>query len=73
MSIFSERIKETRRKAKLSQQKIAELTSLDVRLYQYYESDTKCPSLSNAEKIADALGVSLDYLCGRTDNPSINN
>ena len=72
MSIFSERIKETRQKLKLSQQKIAELASLDVRLYQYYESDKRCPSLANAEKISDVLGVSLDFLCGRTDNSEIN-
>ena len=27
------------------------------------------PSLASAAKIADILGVSVDYLCGRTSNP----
>ena len=32
---------------------------------QYMNSPTREPKLSNALKIADALGISLDYLAGR--------
>jgi len=33
-----------------------------------YEKDQVSPSLDNAEKIAQTLGVSLDWLCGLSDN-----
>ncbi|MBQ8357125.1 MAG: helix-turn-helix transcriptional regulator [Clostridia bacterium] len=72
MSTFSERIKDMRYQKQLSQQKMAEILGIDVRLYQYYESDKKCPSLINALKIAIALDVSLDFLCGRTEMQEVN-
>ena len=72
MEIFAERIKALRKQKKISQQKMAELIGIDVRLYQYYESNEKCPSLSNALNIAVALSVSLDYLCGLTEKSEIN-
>lgn len=33
---------------------------------------TSMPKADNLAKIADYLGVSVDYLLGRTDNPNIN-
>ncbi|MCL2696470.1 MAG: XRE family transcriptional regulator [Oscillospiraceae bacterium] len=32
----------------------------------------KLPNIATIAKIADYLGVSIDYLAGRTDNPEIN-
>ncbi len=37
---------------------------------QYMTKPDRDPRLSTAIKIADALDVSIDYLAGRTDNPS---
>lgn len=72
METFAARIKEIRKQRKLTQKGVAELANIDVRLYQYYEAGTLCPSLTNAINIADILAVSLDYLTGRSDNPNIN-
>lgn len=39
-------------------------------LSQYMNNPDRDPRLKTAAKIADALDVSLDYLAGRTENPS---
>lgn len=39
-------------------------------LSQYLNKPDRDPRLSTAAKLAEALGVSLDYLAGRTDNPA---
>lgn len=35
--------------------------------------DTSSPKIENIQKVADYFNVSVDYLLGRTDNPSIKN
>ena len=37
-----------------------------------YETGTREPSISELVRIADYFNVSVDYLLGRTDKPSIN-
>ncbi len=37
-----------------------------------YKNGIKIPTVNNLVKIADYLGVSVDYLLGRTDNPVVN-
>ena len=57
----SNRVRELRRKAKITQQKLAELTDLDYKSIQRLEGKSPefYPKLSTLEKVAKALGVSL--------------
>jgi transcriptional regulator with XRE-family HTH domain len=70
MSINLDRLKELRKSKKLMQKHIAGLLEISDRQYRSYEAGEVDPPLSNAEKLADYFGVSLDYLTGRTDNPN---
>jgi len=65
MSIFSERIKEERKKRKLTQGDIAEQLGITRSAYTLYKTGKSLPSLETAVKIADIFQVSLDYLTGR--------
>lgn len=60
------RIREIRTKMKLSIPQLVELTGISRRTLQDIEKRGDC-LVSNALKIADALGVTLDELC--RDNP----
>ncbi len=70
MSLFSERLKETRQNKKISQKHIANAIEISETQYQNYEYGKKEPTISNFEKIANYFDVSTDYLLGRTDNPN---
>jgi transcriptional regulator with XRE-family HTH domain len=59
---LGERIKFRREKLGLTRNQLAEVSGLSRHLIYKYESDLHDPSLFNATCIADALGVSLDYL-----------
>ena len=72
MSNFSEKLKTLKAQKKVRQKDIAEAIGVSLRAYQYYETDTKEPTMSNLIALADYFDVSLDYLVGRTDNPAIN-
>lgn len=67
MTQFSARIKEIRKERKLTQKQMAELLGTTERNYQYYESGTREPNLETFASISDILGVSTDYLLGRSD------
>ncbi len=64
LKIFSERLTETRQAAKLNYKELSEKSGVTSTAISYYEKGTKAPTLESAAKIAVALGVSLDWLCG---------
>ena len=64
------RLKSLRTEKNITQKSLAEYLSVSERAYQHYESDTREPPLSNAAKLADYFDVSLDYLVGRSDDPT---
>lgn len=72
INTFSERLRETRRGKDLTQAQLAKLSGVTAATISAYEStDSKkgCnPSLENAAKLAEALSVSLDWLCGSIVN-----
>lgn len=70
MSYFSERLKATRQEQKLTQKNLAEYLKIQERAYQNYEYGNREPSLDTLIKIADYFNVSLDYLVGRSDDPT---
>lgn len=67
--MLSKKIKELRKKAGWSQQKLAEETGLSYSVVTKIEQGTaKQPTIQTIIKLADAFGVSLDVLVGRKNN-----
>ncbi|ASN62132.1 helix-turn-helix domain-containing protein [Latilactobacillus curvatus] len=66
-----ERIKEISKKRGYSLTKVNEMANLGTNTI--YSWKTKEPSFNNLKAVADVLGVSTDYLLGKTDNPSVSN
>lgn len=67
-TIFAERLREARTAAKLTQAQLsmeAGVTAATISAYESADGNKgKNPSLENALKLAQALNVSLDWLCG---------
>ena len=63
--VFTTRTKELRTKMGLTQKELATRAHVAVASYSSYEKGMKTPPLDSALRIADALAVSLDWLCGR--------
>lgn len=59
---FAERLKNLRKKSGYSQKEFAELVNLHQVQYGRYERGDSRPYADTLTKIADALGVSTDYL-----------
>ncbi len=68
MSITAERIKELRTQKKLTQQGLADIINSSRGTVAKYEGDERNPSYAMLSLIADALGTTVDYLQGKTDN-----
>jgi len=64
--MLDQRIKQLRKKAGLSQQKLAEKSGLSYTVITKIEQGVaKRPSIQTMVKLADAFGISLDELMGR--------
>ena len=70
MEILSKRLQELRKKHKWKQEEVAEQCNMVLRTYRRYETGEREPQASALVKIADFYDVSIDYLAGRTDDPS---
>jgi transcriptional regulator with XRE-family HTH domain len=70
LSIFSERLKDTRLKNKISQKQIAQDIGISESLYQYYEYDKREPSIGNFAKLCEYFNISADYLLGFSNDPT---
>ena len=62
------RIKELRRKQKITQLKMAMDLNLNQNSISRYENGERQPDINELIRIADYFGVSIDYLVGRTDD-----
>lgn len=71
MSTFGERLKQARKAAKLTQRELAQRLSTDVmNISRWERGEVKRPSGENLAALADALGVSSDFLLlGREPAP----
>jgi len=69
---FSSIFKELRKKNKKTQLEIAEYLGLTPRAIRYYERGERRPDFDGLIKLADYFNVSLDYLVGRSSNPTRN-
>ena len=65
--LFGDRLLEVRKKKKLSQDQLAKTVGAHAPVIGRYERGEVKPSIEMATKLAEALGVSLDYLVGSTD------
>ena len=63
---IGERIRQERRNQNISQSELAARSGLSMASIRRYESGERTPKVSDAEKIADTLGVTVYYLTGRT-------
>lgn len=72
MGSFSQRFKHLREKKGWTQDEVAEKLGVSRPTIAGYESEEKgrIPREETLHKIADLFGVSLDYLLGRTDDPT---
>ena len=66
------RIRDMREDNDLTQQKIADVLLCDQSLYSKYERGEREIPLALLIKLADYYDTSLDYLVGRTDDPTFN-
>ena len=67
---FSERLVFLRRKCHLTQRQLATDLNLSELAIQNYESQRRKPAFDVLLAMADYFDVSLDYLVGRSDDPS---
>ena len=70
--IFIQRLKDTRERKGLSQGELAQLTGLKPAAVSHFETGIRLPSFENLRRLADALAITIDYLVGRTDAPSLS-
>ena len=68
MSEFSERLRRLREKRRIKRYILSQRCGLHSDAIGRYERGEQEPDLSSLIAIADFFNVSLDYLCGRTDN-----
>lgn len=65
------RIKDTRRKNKMTQKALAEKVEVAEITIRQYENGSRNPNPDMLCKIADALDVTTDYLLKRADEPNV--
>lgn len=65
--LFGERLAQVRKKKKISQDELAKAIGVHAPVIGRYERNEVKPSIEVATKMAEALGVSLDYLVGFAD------
>lgn len=64
---FSERLKDLRKQAGLTQVGVAEKLGISQPAYASWERGVKKPTQENLVKIAQTLNVSVDYLVGNSE------
>lgn len=70
---FHERLREARLRAGLTQKEVADRVGIKADAgYRQYELGKSLPGIALATRMADALGVSLDWLAGRTDKMELD-
>ena len=63
------RLKEARQQKGLSQSELADLAHVSRQAYSLYERDLRRPNWETMIVLAKALGVSVDYLLGLSEDP----
>ena len=71
MTTSGERIKTNRKRAGLTQEQLAKKIGVSLMTVRRYEKNERIIPDTVLQKIADALGVTVDYLLGRTNQPNV--
>ncbi len=72
MATFSERLKELRKRKKMTQQELAEVTSANQGTIARWEKGSLEPSIEQIILLSDTLDSSIDYLLGTVDYDARN-
>ena len=67
---FSERLINLRKNRNLTQKQVYEAVGMSALGYQRYEYGTREPAYQKLIALADYFNVSIDYLVGRSDDPT---
>ena len=67
---LSEALRRFRKSVKITQKQAAEIAGVAERVSQSYEYGKVIPTATVLIAITDYFDVSLDYLCGRSDDPA---
>lgn len=70
MYTFGSRLRELRSNKKLTQKELGSILSISESAVGMYERGEREPSFDLTRKISNYFEVSVDYLLGRTDDPS---
>lgn len=66
------RIRDLREDNSLTQKEVAEKCYISKKTYERYENGERIPPIDFIIRCADLYGVSIDYLCKRTDKKEVN-
>jgi transcriptional regulator with XRE-family HTH domain len=69
--IFGQRVRSARQMAKRTQKELGESVGVSENAVHQVECGRNWPSLPSTILMAEELGVSLDFLCARTDTPHL--
>ncbi len=67
---YGERIAILRKKRNLTQEELAKRIGITRAALSHYEKDRREPDYETLQKFADFFDVKIDYLLGRTNDPS---
>ena len=71
LQTFSERMEKARNTLRITKSDLAAMSGVSKQAISFYESkdpkNRRAPTVENAAKIAEALGVTVDWLCGLND------
>jgi|GEM_PF-2437333 len=70
--IFPDSLRRFRRDFGLTQKQVADSLEIQESAYRRYELGNTLPSIAVVIKLADAYDVSMDYLTGRTSDPTFH-
>ena len=70
--MYFQRLKDMREDSDKKQWEIAEYLGIQQTVYSRYERGYQTIPLQHLIKLADIYNVSLDFLCGRTNNSKVN-
>jgi len=67
---FRERLREWRQKRDLTQEELARKADVPTISVSHFETGHRFPNAESLRRLADALGVTTDYLLGRVKTPT---